>query len=408
MIKMSDPQESRNLFSRNLIDTITKDALQQNRDSPINTVFSPASVQSCLTLAFMGASGSTAEELRNGLQLGPGDRHHIARSFGEFWRTNCNYGDRGPVLKSVNRLYVNDSLELHPEFNEIAVDFFQSKAEVAKFADSEGATQQINEWVELETEHKITNLLQSDAVNDETSAVLINALYFKGKWQKPFMPETTSLDAFHVDPDTRVEVNMMYQEDKFRFADLPQLKARAVQLPYEYSNIHMLILLPNEISGLQELELQLKDVDLADIDAAMILQDVEIFLPRMDIEYDVDLKQILNQLGIAEVFSDNAKLDGLFTSKTGQKISAAKHRGYINVNEAGSEAAAVTFMKIVPMMLNMNKKLFKVDHPFVFYIRNSQAVFFAGRYSNPRSGLKEEGASREGSNASMYNVPEQQ
>jgi len=81
-------------------------------------------------------------------------------------------------------------------------------------------------------------------------------------------------------------------------ADLPQLKARAVQLPYEYSNIHMLILLPNEISGLQELELQLKDVDLADIDAAMTLRDVEIFLPRMDIEYDVDLKQILSQVRI--------------------------------------------------------------------------------------------------------------
>ncbi|KAI8037207.1 serine protease inhibitor 42Dd [Drosophila gunungcola] len=405
---MSDPQESRNLFSRTLIDTITKDALEQSDDGKVNTVFSPASVQSCLTLAFMGASGTTAEELRTGLQLGSGDRHHIARSFGEFWRTNCNYGERGPVLKSVNRLYVNDTLELQPEFNEIAVDFFQSKAEAAKFADSEAATQQINAWVEQETEQRISNLLQSDAVSNETSAVLINALYFKGKWQKPFMPETTSLDAFHVDQDTRVEVSMMYQEDKFRFADLPHLKARAVQLPYEYSNIHMLILLPNETSGLRELELQLNTVDLADIDAAMVLQDVEIFLPRMSIEYDVDLKQILNQLGIAEVFSDKAQLDGLFTSRTGQKISAARHRGYINVNEAGSEAAAVTFMKIVPMMLNMNKKLFRADHPFVFYIRNSQAVFFAGRFAMPASGFQGEGVAREGSDASMYNVQEHQ
>ncbi|EDW46673.1 serine protease inhibitor 42Dd [Drosophila sechellia] len=403
---MSEPQEGRNQFARNLIDVITKDALQQSKNPHINTVFSPASVQSSLTLAFMGASGSTAEELRNGLQLGPGDRHHIALNFGEFWRTSCNYGDRGPVLKSVNRLYVNDSLELLTEFNEIAVDFFQSKAEATRFADSEGATQLINDWVEQETEHKITNLLQSDAVNNETSALLINVLYFKGKWQKPFMPETTSIDHFHVDRDTHVEVNMMYQEDKFRFAELPQLKARAVELPYEYSNIHMLILLPNEVNGLQELEQQLKTLDLADIDSALTLQDVEIFLPRMCIEYDVDLKQVLNQLGITEVFSDKAKLDGLFTSRSGQKISAARHRGYIDVNEAGSEAAAVSFMKIVPMMLNMNKKLFKADHPFVFYIRNPQAVFFAGRFSNPKSGSGpgEEGLSREGADASMYNV----
>ncbi|XP_017050347.1 serine protease inhibitor 42Dd [Drosophila ficusphila] len=401
---MSDPQESRNLFSRILVDTITQDALQRSDEAQVNTVFSPASVQSCLTLAFMGASGSTAEELRNGLQLGPGDRHHIARAFGEFWRTNCNYGDNGPLLKSVNRLYVNDSLELHPEFNEVATDFFQSKAEAARFADSAGAAQQINSWVEQETDHKITNLLQSECVNDETSAILINALYFKGKWLKPFMPESTMLDLFQVDLDSTVNVNMMYQEDKFKYADLPGLQAQAVQLPYENSNIHMLILLPNRVCGLQELELKLKDVDLADIDAAVTLQDVEIFLPRLSIEYDVDLKKILNQIGISEVFSDCAKLDGLFTSKTGQKISAAKHRGYINVNEAGSEAAAVTFMKIVPMMLNMNKKLFKANHPFVFYIRSSQAVFFAGRFVNPKPGLEEEGSSRQSSNANIYNI----
>lgn len=276
------------------MDAITQDVL--TREEPVNTVFSPASVQSCLTLAFLAASGSTAEELRNVLQLGPGDRHHIARSFGEFWRTSCNFGDRGPVLKSVNRMYVNDALELHPEFNEMAVDFFQSKAEAAKFADSAGAAQKINDWVEQETEHKISNLLQADAVNDDTSAVLINALYFKGKWQKPFMPETTLTTDFHVDPDTREVVDMMYQEDKFRFADLPHLKARAVQLPYEYSNIHMLVVLPNEVCGLQQLESQLESVELADIDAAMTTEDMEIYLPRMTIEFDVDLKNILNQV----------------------------------------------------------------------------------------------------------------
>ncbi|KAH8237233.1 hypothetical protein KR038_007521 [Drosophila bunnanda] len=396
---MCDPQDSRNLFACVLVDAITQDVLSRGGEPLANTVFSPASVQSCLTLAYLGASGSTAEELRNALQLGPGDRHHIARTFGEFWRTSCCYGASGPVLKSVNRLYVNDGLELQPEFNEMAVDFFQSKAESVKFADSEAATQKINDWVEQETEHKVRNLLQADAVNEDTSAVLINALYFKGLWQKPFMPESTQLDDFYVDPLNRVPVDMMYQEDKFKFADLPHLKARAVQLPYEYSNIHLLILLPNEVGGLDHLESRLKEVDLADIDAAMTLQDVEIALPRMTIEYDVDLKNILKQIGIEEVFSDTALLDGLFTSRTGQKISAAKHRGYLSVNEAGSEAAAVTFMKIVPMMLNMNKKLFRADHPFVFYIRSSQAVFFAGRFVTPvtDSGEGEEAEGDEGS-----------
>ncbi|KAH8333428.1 hypothetical protein KR074_012423, partial [Drosophila pseudoananassae] len=376
---MSDPQESRNEFSRILTDIITQDVAKKSR-RPRNTVFSPASIQSCLTLAYMAATGSTAEELNKGLLLGPGDRHHIARTFGDFWRTNCNYGDRGPILKSVNRLYVNSNLELHPEFNEVASNFFQTKAEPLEFADPASATKYINEWVEKETEQRITNLLQPNAVDDATSAVLINALYFKGKWQKPFMPEATGKHAFFVDADTSIEVDMMTQEDKFKFAELRHLKAKALQLSYVASHIHMLIILPDDRFGLQDLEAKLKDTDLTSIDEAMTIRDVDISLPQFSIEFDVDLKDILKKLGIAEIFTEAAQLDGLFTTKEKQRISAARHRGYINVNEAGSEAAAVSFMKIVPMMLNMNTKKFKADHPFVFYIRNSQAVFFAGRF----------------------------
>ncbi|XP_022225655.2 serine protease inhibitor 42Dd [Drosophila obscura] len=385
---MALAEVSRNQFSRELVNAITKNALEQSSQPGVNTVVSPASIQSCLTLAFMAASGSTAEELRQGLHLGPGDRAHIARSFGEFWTTSCNYGAMGPVLKSVNRLYVNDTLELQPEFNAVAWDFFQSKAEAVKFSNAVAVTDQINSWVKEQTEDKISELLQSDAVDQETSAVLINALYFKGKWRKPFTPETTQQDDFCLNLRDRVKVDMMYQEDKFKYAELPHLQARAVQLPYEHSNISMLIILPDTTCGILDLEERLKSVDLADIEDAMTLEDVDIAMPKLTIEFDVDLKDVLMQLGISEVFGNEANLDRLFTTKTGQKISAAKHRGYISINEAGSEAAAATFMKIVPMSLNMQKKLFKVDHPFVFYIRSSQAVFFAGRVVCPPSDLK--------------------
>ncbi|XP_034652781.1 LOW QUALITY PROTEIN: serine protease inhibitor 42Dd [Drosophila subobscura] len=380
---MSLAVDSRNQFARQLVAAITKNALQQRTEQGVNVVISPASIQSCLTLAFMAASGTTAEELRQGLHLGPGDSAHIARSFGEFWTSSCNYGAKGPVLKSVNRLYVNETLELQPEFNAVAGDFFQAKAEPVKFADALAVTEQINAWVKEQTDDKIRELLQSDAVNQDTSAVLINALYFKGKWRKPFMPETTQQDDFSLNLSDRIKVDMMYQEDKFKYAELPHLQARAVQLPYEHSNISMLILLPDTTCGILELEQRLQSVDLADIEAAMTLEDVDLALPKLTLEFDVDLKEVLLQLGISEIFGNEAKLDRLFTTKTGQKLSAARHRGYISINEAGSEAAAATFMKIVPMSLNMQTKAFRVDHPFLFYIRSCEAVFFAGRVVSP-------------------------
>ncbi|EDW72363.1 uncharacterized protein Dwil_GK20885 [Drosophila willistoni] len=382
-MSQSQSHDSRNSFSRNLYDVVARHAVGSCQSQGVNMVISPASIQSCFTLAFMGAAGSTADELRRGLNLGLGDKYNIARAFGEFWTTNCNYGEKGPILKSLNSLYVNNTLSLQPEFNDLAKDFFRAKAESVNFADALAVIKQINLWVEQQTDGKIKDLLQPDVVNMETSAILINALYFKGKWLKPFTPETTLRDDFYVDLGQRVDVDMMYQEDKFKYVELPELKARAVQLPYENSDISMLIILPNDISGLSSLEKMLKTVHLPDIEQRMSMEDVEIAMPKFTIEFDLDLKDILKKLGILEIFGNKANLSLLFATKKPQRISAAKHRGYIAVNEAGSEAAAVTFMKIVPMMLNMNKKSFKVDHPFVFYIRNNQAVFFAGRYVMP-------------------------
>ncbi|XP_034477588.1 alaserpin-like isoform X2 [Drosophila innubila] len=235
-----------------------------------------------------------------------------------------------------------------------------------------------------DTENKIQHLLQPDAVNADTSAVLVNALYFKGKFKKPFTPESTMSDDFYVDQDRHVEVDMMYQEDKFKYIELPEVDARAVQLPYEDSNISLLIILPNKTTGLLDLERNLKTIDLADIESRMTMEDVEIAMPRFSLEFDLDLRETLQELGISKLFDDSADLSRLFTTPTGQKISAAKHRGYIKVNEAGSEAAAVTFMKMVPMSLNMQKKTFKVDHPFIFFIHNPKAVFFAGRFVEPQ------------------------
>ncbi|XP_064547803.1 serine protease inhibitor 42Dd-like [Drosophila montana] len=380
---MSACQDTYNDFARDLYDVATRNDTSPSCIPSTNAIISPISIQTSLMLAFVGAAGRTEDELRTGLKLGPGDRQEIAKSYHDFWTQMCNYGAK-MTLKSVNRLFVNHKLKLQQEFKDLSEDYFKSQPVPVNFADANAATQQINAIVEQATENKIRDLLQPDAVNAATSAILINALYFKGLFQKPFTPESTMLDDFYLDEQARIAVDMMYQEDKFKYAELPELNARAVALPYEDSDISLLILLPNKICGLPELEHRLANLSLANnIDRHMQMEDVEIALPKFTIEYDLDLKDTLQQLGISELFGDAANLSRLFEEATGQKISAAKHRGYIDVNEAGSEAAAVTFLKVVPMSLNMQKKTFKVDHPFMFFIRNSKAVFFAGRFVAP-------------------------
>ncbi|KRG03977.1 uncharacterized protein Dmoj_GI19718, isoform B [Drosophila mojavensis] len=350
-----------------------------------NAVISPISIQTSLMLALVGAAGRTAEQLRTGLRLGPGDLQEIGSWYKALW-TQLSSKSKGKriTLKSVNHLFVNEKLSVQQEFNQMAEEYFNYKPVALNFADSTGATQQINELVELATEHKIRDLLQPNAVDAETSAVLVNVLYFKGLFKKPFTPECTTRHDFHIDQHKRVEVDMMYQEDKFKYVELPELDARAIELPFEDSDIKLLIMLPNETSSLLELEHRLSQVDLADLDQRMHLADVEITLPKFCIEFDLELTETLKLLGICDLFGKAADLSRLFQDATGQKISAVKHRGFIDVNEAGCEAAAATYLKIVPMSMIMHQKQFKVDHPFVFFIRNSKAILFAGRCVVPQ------------------------
>ncbi|TDG48979.1 hypothetical protein AWZ03_004663 [Drosophila navojoa] len=354
-----------------------------------NAVISPISIQTSLMLALVGAAGRTAEQLRTGLRLGPGDLQEIGSWYKALWTQLSSKGKR-ITLKSVNHLFVNEKLRVQQEFNQMAEEYFNYKPVALNFADSTGATQQINEMVELATEHKIRDLLQPNVVDAETSAVLVNVLYFKGLFKKPFTPECTTRHDFRIDQQRRVEVDMMYQEDVFKYVELPELHARAIELPFEDSDIKLLIMLPNETSSLLELEHRLGEVDLADLDQRMHMVDVEITLPRFCIEFDLELTETLMLLGICDLFGEAADLSRLFQDATGQKISAVKHRGFIDVNEAGCEAAAATYLKIVPMSMIMHQKQFKVDRPFVFFVRNSKAILFAGRCVLPQLREKRE------------------
>lgn len=288
---MAEVQECCNAFARDLYDVVARNSAEAGE----NAILSPVAIQTSLIFAFMGAAENTADELREGLNLGAGDRRQIARCFNDFWTNYCQYGDN-LMLKSVNRLFVNETLSLQSEFIEIAKESFHSVPEALRFADPLGAVARINQLVQQDTENKIRDLLQPDAVNGDTSAVLINALYFKGKFQKPFTPESTMRDDFYVQKNRPIEVDMMYQEDKFNYVDLPQLQARAVQLPYQDSDLSLMIILPTKIDGLLEMERQLISVDLRDIEDKMTLKDVEIAMPRFTLQFDLDLKQTLRQV----------------------------------------------------------------------------------------------------------------
>ncbi|XP_017475807.1 PREDICTED: leukocyte elastase inhibitor-like [Rhagoletis zephyria] len=368
---------SHNIFALDIFKTIATERSQEN------VVFSPASIQSSLALAFLGAGGETAQQLRTSLRLPAAlDTDSIAQDYAGFIKKNFhadpNAKKDAPKLRMASRIYVNENLKLSPQFNKLAKTSFESEATSANFADSTSTTKSINTWVESQTEGKIKDLLPADAVNSETSAILVNAIYFKGKWLHPFSEISTTQQEFRMSGGQTTTVAMMNSDERLKYGELSDFDAKAIELPYKDSDLSMLIVLPNKVDGLQALEQKLANVDLNLIAERMRSQSVDVFLPKFRIEFDVDLKQPLQQLGIVNMFSDAADFSGLFAESQAQRIDEVKHKAFLDVNEAGSEAAAATFMKIVPMSLNLDQKIFRADHPFVFAIRNREAVYFVG------------------------------
>ncbi|XP_030384341.1 serine protease inhibitor 42Dd [Scaptodrosophila lebanonensis] len=357
-----------------------------NEEEPlVNMVVSPAAARSGLTLAFMGAHGKAAEELRAGLLLGVAKKPVIAKRHAEFWSKECTCSDRGVAMRLATRLYVKDDEQLQPNFNQTAAEFFNAQADVLNLTNVDDAANRVNKWLEMQTFHTVRNLLTPAAFNDETSVILVNSLYFRAKWDKRFPSERTKLKDFWINPEQRMEIQMMRQEDQFKYGESKTLRSKIIILPFEESEVNMMIIVPQDKDGLPALEQKLQEMDLNEVAAKTIWKDVEVVLPRFKIECDLDLKVPLQKLGISRIFEPGADLSGIFLkrSETPQKISEARQKLYLDVNESGCETDPDTAPDTGTMTENPNRKQFKADRPFVFAIRNNQTVYFVGHFVKP-------------------------
>jgi len=356
--------QSSSEFSRDLFGQIVK--------STENIVFSPASVQTCVTLALFGAKGKTESEMISGLHLGTSDKDVISKRFTNLMKSsNDNLS-----LNIANKIYVNDALHVKKEFNAIAKKAFNSEAEPINFKEGDKAVKTINSWIESKTNNNIKNLLSD--VAPETSMILVNAVHLKAKWVNEFDKLGTHKTDFWITKDSSVQVDTMMNSDDYYYAELPDLDAVAVGMPYKDSDLSMVIILPNKKDGLNNLEKKIANVNLLEIANKMTVKDVDIRLPKFTIESEFNLNDPLKKMGMSTMFSDAAEFGDLFEEEIPVKVSDVVHKAFINVDEGGTEASAATVMKIVPMSLNFDQKRFVVDHPFLYFIKNQDFIYFMG------------------------------
>ncbi|XP_046810748.1 serine protease inhibitor 42Dd-like [Lucilia cuprina] len=359
-----------NLLAADLFHTLVESKSSEN------ILFSPLAAETALTSIFAGSKGKTAEDLRNILRLEPVDTNHVAQNFGEFLKTllpsNSNTKTDDTQFFLANRIYIPDKLKISPEFNRILKENFESLVENVNFAENKLTIDKINKAIEQQTNDKVKHVLHDNDLDPLTNILLVNGLYFKGKWKYAFNKEDTKAADFRLNLKEKTKVDLMHIRGKFSYAQLRDLRAQALELPFNNTDMAFIIILPDDIEGLAELEKKLKSLEFNYIPSRLAIKDVCAYIPKFRLEQEQDLRETLEKIGLSNIFSDKAEFGGIFDSSANQFISAVKQKSVFEIDETGAESSAASGVHC------RRAHSFLADHPFIFGIRSKTAVYFAG------------------------------
>ena len=329
-------------------------------------------------MALTGAKGPTANQIRDGLSL-PADEL-LLPGYQELMRTLASIEDF--TLDVGSKVYVHKDFELLESFRKKTSDYFHSEGEVINLAESEAAAKKINDFIRQKTNGKIKDVIQSGVLSDEARLVLVNAIYFQGDWAKPFDPARTEEGDFTLADGSKVKTGLMQLTSDFFSADLPEIDARALEMPYKGGRLSMVFVLPNET--LNKTESKLASFDLASIKLKWN-HELYVIIPTFKIESTILLNGPLMKLGLTDMFDPyEADFSGMSSSK-GLFVSAVVQKAFILVNEEGSEAAADSFVMWEIKGFSKPKPKFICDRPFIFFIRDKLTgmALFVGKVTDP-------------------------
>lgn len=348
-----------------------------------NLFFSPYSLSTALVMTYAGARGETERQMAETLHFTlPGPRLHPA--FGTLQKQIVQDDkSRGYELLVANALWGRKGEPFLKEFLDLNKNHYGTGLTLLDFFnETEKSRRIINRWVEEKTKERIKELILPGGVDKLTALVLTNAIYFKGDWKTKFEKKNTELADFSISAEDKVKVDMMHLKEDFKYYE--DEKMQAIELPYRGDELSMLVLLPQEIEGLKEVEDTLTAESFDVLLSKMRTKEVDVYLPRFKMTWGTfSLNNALIALGMSDAFNpEKADFSGI-NGVGGIWISNVFHKAFIEVNEEGTEAAAGTGVVLI-FAINIDS-VFRADHPFVFIIKDNRSgsILFMGRVMNP-------------------------
>src|SRR5437867_4187883 len=374
-----------------------------------NLCISPYSIENALAMTFAGADGETRTEMARVLHFGtesdvPASFSTLQQSLeqmsaktAELVKESKKFG--GPsepiTLNIANRLFAQRGYHFRDAFLSLVKQNFGGAFEPFDFvADPAAATLRINKWVADQTRDRIRDLIPGGALDKTTRLVLANALYLKAPWASEFSEYATKPEPFFVHGGGPSDVPMMRKtSDHFGYARHEGFTI--VSLAYAGDELQFVVLLPDEVNGLQSLESKLTGELLAQC-AKLQRREVDLHLPKFKLQPPtIALAENFEVLGMKTAFDKphgSANFDKIAPRKPNDYlyISQIFHKTFIAVDEKGTEAAAATAVTMMAAMAMTSPPPppieVKIDRPFVYAIQHvpSGVCLFLGRVTDPR------------------------
>ena len=362
---------------------------REARDEKRSQILSPISITYALGMLNNGAAGETQQEINKVLGFSETGAEGINTFCAKMLRRAGTLDEKTKVMIADN-IYMNKGFELLPAFKETVKTYYDADAETRDFAD--GKTRDvINQWGSDHTMGMIKEVLTEDEFDPTAVSYLLNAIYFKGTWQYQFDKNMTQEEVFQ-HPDGTEEItwcSMMHQTATLDYLQTDDFQA--LRLPYGNGAWNMTVLLPiaksNEVQTGEDINKVLKSLNSASwqkIQQQMAPMKVDVHLPRLESDTDIDLIPIMRKLGMTKAFTSAAEFPNFCNTAT--FIGLMKQVAKIKLDEEGTEAAAVTVIGMDKSMAGPSEPdyaTFYANHPFLYVIseKTTGAIFFIGQYT---------------------------
>ena len=352
-----------------------------NAEEKENVFISPLSVSLALAMTYNGAAGTTKTAMHEAMQLPdlPTDK------INESWQQLINdlqSVDPKVLLTIANSIWYDHQFQVEPPFISTNQTYYDAEVRPLDFASAD-AVDIINRWVADNTNKLIEKII--DNIPQEAVMYLVNAIYFKGQWKYEFDPEATSPQPFYLADGSMKMVDMMNQSANMNHYRDEQF--RVAELPYGRGNYSMIVVLPNTGVNIAQITQQLDNTFWNDLPEKHFSKtELVVAFPKFRFAFDQKLKDALTSMGMGVAFAPGIADFAGINPLAELFINEVFHKAFVEVNEEGTEAAAVTAVEVGVTSIGPDTpEFFTVNRPFLFFIRETttNAVIFAGRVMEP-------------------------